>query len=60
MAWDEVEDQITMPRYRALCRYWENNPPLHKIAAAMAGIEPRNKQKQYADVMELLGAGVDG
>lgn len=57
MSWDEVEDQITIPRMQALYSYWEENPPIHRIAAAMAGIEPRKKQKQYADVMELIGSG---
>ena len=54
MSWDDVEDQITIPRMQALYRYWEENPPLHKIAAAMAGIEPRNKQKEYAGAEDLL------
>ena len=55
MAWDQVEDQITIPRMKALYRYWEDHPPVHLIAAAMAGIEPRNKQKQYVSPEEFFG-----
>ena len=55
MTWDDVENTVTMARLEAYGRYWENHPPLHVIAAAMAGVEPK-KKKKLADLSELISS----
>jgi hypothetical protein len=34
--WDYVEDHLTMPRLRALKRYWAQSPPPHLLLALIA------------------------
>lgn len=38
--WDQV-DALTIPRYRALKRYWDDFPPAHLLLRALAGYQPR-------------------
>jgi hypothetical protein len=37
--WDQV-DTLTIPRYRALARYWERFPPAHLLLRALVGFKP--------------------
>jgi len=39
-SWDQV-DVLTIPRYRALRRHWEEYPPAHLLLRALAGFQPR-------------------
>jgi hypothetical protein len=39
-SWDQV-DALTIPRYRALQRYWRDYPPAHLLLRALIGIKPR-------------------
>lgn len=39
-SWDQV-DALTIPRYRALRRYWEEYPPVHLLLRALVGFQPR-------------------
>lgn len=36
--WDEV-GRLTMPRLKALNRYWKKHPPVHLLVAAYLGYE---------------------
>jgi len=35
--WEYIDDHMTMPRFNAMQRYWSKHPPLHILAAGMAG-----------------------
>ena len=37
--WDQI-DALTMPRYRALLRYWLTYPPAHLLLRALVGFKP--------------------
>jgi hypothetical protein len=39
--WDQV-DALTIPRYRALQRYWRDYPPAHLLLRALVGFKPRS------------------
>jgi hypothetical protein len=34
--WDDVEDQLTIPRLCALARFWTRSPPPHVLLALIA------------------------
>ena len=38
--WDQV-DALTIPRYRALARYWNDYPPAHLLLRALIGGKSR-------------------
>lgn len=38
--WDEVEHQMDLHRYAAICRHWRRSPPLQRMVQAYLGIEP--------------------
>lgn len=48
--WDYVENNITMPRLRALHEEWQRHPPLPIMVAAYLGI----KQKEEGTGEELV------
>jgi hypothetical protein len=35
--WEYVGQYMTLPRLKALNKYWENNPPLHQQVQALFG-----------------------
>lgn len=41
--WEYIDENMTLPRLAGLSAYWESHPPTHIIAAAYAGIEPKEK-----------------
>jgi hypothetical protein len=41
--WDQV-DALTIPRYRALQRYWHDYPPAHLLLRALVGFKPRARK----------------
>lgn len=42
--WDQV-DALTMPRYRALLRYWQTYPPAHLLLRALVGFKPPGAER---------------
>jgi hypothetical protein len=32
--------QLTIPRFKALLRFWQQHPPVHRMVAAYMGIKP--------------------
>ena len=38
-SWAEV-GQLTIPRFKALLRFWQQHPPVHRMVAAYMGIKP--------------------
>lgn len=46
-SWDRV-DTLTIPRYRALARYWERFPPAHLLLRALVGYKPRQGARAVA------------
>jgi len=47
---------MTIPRLNALMKYWANHPPVHLIAAGMAGHKPPRelKEDEESDFNELI------
>ena len=45
-------DQMTLPRFERLCRYWSAHPPLHLLVAAYLGVPAGERRKN--DLGELL------
>lgn len=39
-SWDEVEAQMTWPRFSALAREWRRRPPVHWLAARFLDYKP--------------------
>ncbi|MDE1145640.1 MAG: hypothetical protein PW843_03335 [Azospirillaceae bacterium] len=60
-AWDAVEQQFTLPRYRALWRYWRRHPPVHLMMAAYLGIKPDEPppvdEVGLGDLLAIFGEG---
>ena len=57
--WDELEDTLTWPRINALCRYWQDHPPVHELVAAYMGVKPENKeQNSLAELIEMAEGGI--
>ena len=53
--WDEV-GRLTIPRLRALMRYWEQHPPVHLLVAAYLGFKPSGaptSREAAADIAAL-------
>lgn len=56
-AWDDVARQFTVPRYRALWRYWADHPPVPLMIAAYLGIKPTpSTPGDPQDLLTLFGA----
>lgn len=53
--WDYVEDNITMPRLRALHEEWRRCPPLPIMVAAWLGIMPREESTGEELVERIRG-----
>ena len=49
--WDQV-GELTLPRLKALRRYWRKHPPVHLLVAAYLGYKPRGGE-QPGDLGEL-------
>jgi len=45
--WDEV-GKLTIPRLKALMRYWAKHPPVHILVAAYMGYKPGDQPSQAA------------
>jgi len=47
---------MTIPRLNALMKYWAKHPPVHLIAAGMAGYKPPREEKEDggSDFSELI------
>ena len=57
--WDELEDTLTWPRIQALCRYWNDHPPVHELVAAAIGVKPSNKEKaSLGELISMFEGGV--
>jgi hypothetical protein len=49
---------MTLPRLKALTKYWADIPPVHAMLAAYAGYKPPEKAKpieEEGDLGELIG-----
>ncbi|MGH6980091.1 MAG: hypothetical protein ACREFC_02690 [Stellaceae bacterium] len=57
-SWDQV-DAMTIPRYRALKRYWEEYPPAHLLLRALAGYQ-RRRPAAAAPFDMLVALAPDG
>lgn len=58
--WDEIEATMTVSRYDALTRYWQRNPPVHRLFAAWVGYEAPQApsgSSDLADLLDWVGAG---
>lgn len=53
LGWDYFAEQFDLPRLRAINAYQGQHPPLHIIAAALAGIEPQ-RQGSLAHAAEYV------
>lgn len=61
MTFDEVDDQLTLPRYNALQRFWMKHPPTPILMAGYVGYKPPGersptptlKQDETDDIAEL-------
>lgn len=57
--WEQAEG-LTLPRYEALCRYWESHPPVHLMVAAYLGIKPKprplreGEEQDYSELFALM------
>jgi len=58
MTWDDIAENMTMPRFNAIGRYWKKHPPLHVLAAGLAGYrappDPTAPANQLAESLEQL------
>jgi hypothetical protein len=54
-SWDQV-DALTIPRYRALARYWERFPPVHLLLRALVGYQPRQSTGRVAGAAAFASA----
>jgi hypothetical protein len=52
--WHQV-DALTIPRYRALKRYWHDYPPVHLLLRALFGFKPA-RQNEAASPFDALAA----
>lgn len=54
---------MTLPRYTAMVKYWENAPPLHLMVAAYFGIGSKKAKREHttAEIAEAmaLSAGLN-
>ena len=41
MTYEQVLDQLDLPSLKGFTTYWESHPPIHLMAAAYFGIEPK-------------------
>lgn len=53
--WDQV-DALTIPRYRALKRYWRDYPPVHLLLRAALGFKPPRPSETQAAPFDALAA----
>ena len=57
--WDEVLDQVDMPRLEAIRNFWEDHPPLCDVVASYFGIEPRKKpSNNFDELLAMFPSGV--
>lgn len=42
--WDYIDDNMTIPRYLALAKYWKEWPPIHKLVAAYLGYKGKKEE----------------
>ncbi|MGH6990165.1 MAG: hypothetical protein ACREFD_14660 [Stellaceae bacterium] len=54
--WAEI-DALTIPRYRALMRYWHEYPPPHLLLRALVGFQPTAEPAASFDVLMSLAPG---
>jgi hypothetical protein len=54
-SWEQV-DALTIPRYRALKRYWIEAPPAHLLLRALVGFRPERRSRSAAAPFEALAA----
>jgi hypothetical protein len=54
--WAEI-DALTIPRYRALARYWREFPPVHVLLRALAGYRPPPEAAAPFDLLMSLAPG---
>lgn len=54
MSWDEVEEQLTLPRLIALTVYWEVHPPTHLLLAGFVGFKPKEPEKSSGSMLDFI------
>ena len=58
--WDQV-DALTIPRYRALLRYWRDYPPPHLLLRALLGVRTKRPSNSFTGAsFETLAALAPG
>jgi hypothetical protein len=50
MTWDQVLDELDLPRLQAINTYWAAHPPTHILIATYLGIKPKTDNKTKAPV----------
>ncbi len=53
-------DQMTLPRFERLCRYWAAHPPLHVVVAAYLGVSGRERRTNDLGELLAMAKGGDG
>jgi hypothetical protein len=55
LGWAQV-DALTIPRYRALKRYWQDYPPVNLLLRALLGVKPSRSSESAASPFDALAA----
>lgn len=55
MTFDEVDEQLTLPRYNSLQRFWQKHPPTQILLAGYVGYKaPTLDEATDGDVVEEM------
>lgn len=59
--WDDVGQQLDLPRLAAMNAYWQDNPPLHLLVKAFVGYKGSGRSesdttKPEVDLLQALSA----
>ena len=54
MSWDEVEEQLTLPRLTALTKYWSEHPPVHLLLAGFVGFKPEKAEEKGGTMLDFI------
>lgn len=52
--WDQVRNELDVPRLKALNAYWKKQPPVHLLVAAYLGYSPAEESGEVSPDKQAL------